>query len=84
MMTWSYGDSGRTFTWPGDESALRALEMCYDIDWFCQHITCEEPQPHDDWHDVLTSQEALYKMVQLAKQKLPVASNANVQFSAVK
>lgn len=84
MMTWSYGDSGRTFAWPGDESALRSLEMCYDIDWFRHHISCEEPPQRDDWHDELTSQEALYQLVQLAKQKLSVASKPDAELSAVK
>lgn len=84
MMTWSYRDHGRTLAWPGDESALRSLETCYDIDWFLQHISCEEPPQRDDWGDGLTTQEALYKLVQLVRQKLPVASNTDVELSVVK
>jgi hypothetical protein len=57
--------------------------MCYDIDWFRQHISCEEPPHRDDWDDGLTAQEALYKLVQLVKQKLPVDSSSAPELSAV-
>lgn len=77
MMNWSYGASGRSFTWPGDDSVMKSLGNCYDTDWFGEHITCEKPPARDDWDDALTQQEVLYRIVELVRIKQSNAQSSD-------
>lgn len=68
FMTWSYGSSGRTFQWPGNETVLKSMEECFDLEFFRENIYCEEVPVVDDWDRGLTPKQIVFRMMKLVKE----------------
>jgi hypothetical protein len=69
LMSWSYGVDGRTFCWPGDDSALKLLETCLGLDWFRQNVACDPSSARETYGRGLTPHEILFRLVEIANRK---------------